>query len=148
MPIFIWYQPFPCSVQRSSHRTFDPLVHLVQAIRAQCTASSLQHETPKICCTCCIDCPNGFRTKPFGPPCLCCEFRPILTPELLLTMEYQQQAGLSGIEATGCSVTDIHCICNSVPFVNTLRSYIEAQCDASDQASSFGKPFVLSMHIR
>jgi CFEM domain len=70
------------------------------------------------------------------------------TSVLLLTVDYQQQAGLSGIEATGCSVTDIHCICNSVPFINTLRSYIEAQCDASDQASSFGELFVLSMHIR
>ena len=45
-----------------------------------------------------------------------------------------QQAGLASIDATGCDLTDIKCICSSVPFISTLRSYIEAHCTASDQA--------------
>jgi hypothetical protein len=45
-----------------------------------------------------------------------------------------QEAGLAAIDATGCSLEDISCICNSVPFISTLRSYIEAHCTASDQA--------------
>lgn len=57
-----------------------------------------------------------------------------------------QQAGLAAIDATGCSLGDISCICNSVPFISTLRSYIEAQCSASDQAGKRRASLTLPPH--
>ena len=44
-----------------------------------------------------------------------------------------QQAGLTAISATGCPLTNVTCICGSVPFIQTLRNFIETSCSPSDQ---------------
>ncbi|KAL9619950.1 MAG: hypothetical protein Q9160_005507 [Pyrenula sp. 1 TL-2023] len=47
-----------------------------------------------------------------------------------------QQAGLSGITASGCAVQDITCICSQTPFIATLRQYICKSCSVADQNAS------------